>query len=180
MDSLYDYQKFEEERLKGIFYGWDEFRGNHGAVMRKCAEIHKGKTVLDVGCGLCHLYELIKEDVEEYVGVDIDQRLIEWARERYPQLRLEVGSVYDLSFLTEEYDTVYAIGLYRKINEINGIREMLKHTKQTLVLTYLHKRDVEPPYFPEPLWGLLRGDEVSSIELISTNITGIEIIRLNK
>lgn len=176
-DTFYDYRDFKDERAINIFTAWDNYGGNHGVVLKTCAELLVGDTALDVGCGLCHLYPLLETEVDEYVGVDIDERAVEIARERYPHLRIDVGSVYDLDDYGV-YDTVYAIGLYRRLNETQGLHEMLKHTRKTLIFTIWQPR--ENPKFPEPLWEILRGGETHSVELISNNIIGTDIIKINK
>ena len=178
MSTFYDYLKFDDERLKGIFYGWDGFGGNHGAVLKKCASLLKGRSVLDVGCGLCHLYELLKDDLDEYVGLDIDERVVGWARERYPELDIRVGDSNNLSEYGM-YDTVYAIGLWRKIESIEGVKELLRHADKSMVLTYFHHA-TEEDAIPKPLWGLIRNESVASVEVIGSKILGTDILRINK
>ena len=112
------------------------------------------------------------------MGVDFDPRVVEMAKERYPDTSFEEAGVYDLSKYGT-YDTVFAIGLYRKPMERRGLDEMIKHANKAVVLTYKHARKSEEPYFPEIFWGYIRGDEVKSIEIFCHNITAIEIVRFN-
>ena len=117
-DTFYNYQGFDDKRLEGIMKGWDGLGGYHGLLVRKIADLCLGDTVLDVGCGLCHLYEAMKVRRRpnplptKYVGVDIDDRVLKMAKERYPNLDIQKKSVYDLSGL-DEFDSVTSIGLYR-------------------------------------------------------------------
>jgi len=162
--------------------GWDNFTGNHGVVVKFCAKLFQGIDVLDVGCGLCHLYEALTDDYQiyDYVGVDNDRRVLKWARQRYPNLDLKYGDVYNLSFLGErKFDSVFAIGLYRMPHQIDGIKEMLKHTKTQLILTYLH-RGAEPRVFPEVFWEALSDKQVNSLKIFNHGIKGIEIVGLLK
>lgn len=179
-DSFYDYSKFDNERLKNIMTGWNGFIGNHGAVIKFCAERIVGSSVLDVGCGLCHLYKALVDVVSNYVGVDNDKRVIDWAIERYPELRLIHGDARNLSFLgKEQFDTVYAIGLYRVPSELTCIEEMLKHSRRALIVTYLHRRDMGEKYLPAVFFDFLRNKRVWSIEVFAHKIKGIEIVRFN-
>ena len=173
-DTFYDYRRFADDRTEGIFTSWDVKRGNHHFVIKTCSGLQEGETVLDVGCGLCHLYELL--DVKEYVGIDIDPRIIKWARKRHPDLILGVGSVYDLS-IWGIYDTVYAIGLYRRLENLMGIEEMLKHTRKALIFTIWQSK--ENPVFPHPLWAVLRDERVKSVEFIGNRVIGTDIIKIN-
>lgn len=177
-DDFYDYRKFGDERLKQIMVNWDGFRGNHGATIKFCASLLVGDSILDVGCGLCHLYKTLENRVAEYVGVDVDKRVLEWARQRYPNLELRRADVYDLSVLGDRrFDTVYAIGLYRRPHETRGIIEMLKHTRRALVLTYLYRAGSEPRFFPDVFWEALKDKRIKSLEFFNHNIKAIEIVR---
>jgi len=150
-DRFYDYSQFDPDRVKQIFTGWDGFGGYHGLLLKKCASLVDRSfkpTVLDVGCGWCHLFELLKDDIECYVGVDNDERVLEVARKRYPHLRLLNRGVYDLN-LNEKFDYVFAIGLYSdKPKKPDGIVEMLRYTGWRLIMTYWKDEDgVELPPF---------------------------------
>ena len=179
-DKFYDYRRFDDDRLEGIMTGWDGLRGNHGLVIKLCADLLVGDTALDVGCGLCHLYEAFKSRVACYVGVDLDIRVLEWARKRHPELEFRQANVYDLSTLgNEKFDTVFAIGLYRRLNQSRGVEEMLKHTRHALVLTYFHASGASPRLFPDVLWRILKNKAVSKLEFFNHGIKGIEVVRLN-
>ncbi len=179
-DTFYDYRKFEDERLRGIMTGWDGLGGNHGSVVKFCAELLEGETVLDVGFGLCHLYEALKSRVSRYVGVDIDERALRWAKERHPTLELYYASVYDLSLLRNRiFNTVFAIGLYRIPHQLDGIEEMLKHTQHSLVVTYFQPSDSDGKSFPAVFWGVLDHERVKSVEVFSHGNKGTEIVRFN-
>lgn len=70
-------------------------------------------TVLDVGCGLGHLYPLLRERMGEiaYTGIDVVPELIEHARRSHPAARFRVC---DLSAgpLDESYDFVFISGVF--------------------------------------------------------------------
>jgi len=156
-DRFYDYITFGDERLKSIMTSWDGLTGYHGLQVKACADRLEGKSVLDMGCGLGHLYEYLtsvaKKEIE-YVGIDIDERVVEWAKKRYPHLDIRLGNVYDLSEFGM-FDTVFAIGLYSGEPErIDGVREMLEHTNTKLIMTYFHKEKGNPVFLNKikPYW----------------------------
>jgi SAM-dependent methyltransferase len=139
-DSFYDYRTFEDTRLEGIMKGWDGLGGYHGLLVTTMAKLFINETALDVGCGLCHLYQVLKTftypAVQRYVGVDMDDRVLKMARERYPNLELLNKNVYDLSGM-DVFDTTFAIGLYRFAPASQkSVLEMMKHTKYCLNTCY--------------------------------------------
>ena len=69
--------------------------------------IAPGHSVLDVGCGFGDFSGwLARQGVDvSYTGIDINPRLIETARARYPSARFEVVDLQDGTF-TEPYDFV--------------------------------------------------------------------------
>ena len=137
-DKFYTYDRFDDKRVKEIFTGWDGLSGYHGLQVAKCASLLMGNSVLDVGCGICHLYEMLKLNnyTGSYTGTDIEPRVLKLARERYPQLGILEKSVYDLSGLGM-YDTVFAIGLYDDppVSK-KSMEEMMNHTNNAIVITY--------------------------------------------
>ena len=156
-DKFYDYSRFSSERLENIMTGWDGLGGYHGLLIKKIASlIPSDSSVLDVGCGLCHLYEEVREKTRCYMGVDIDERVHGWAKQRYPNLGIFLKSVYDLSGLPV-FDVVTAVGLYSdEPNEERGVTEMLNHARTKVVLTFFHKEDEgTPPFLDGLTWSRL-------------------------
>lgn len=69
-------------------------------------------SVLDVGCGLGHLYTFLQDKglPIDYRGIDIVPDMVAKAKERHPDVRFDVGTVSDL--LEESYDIVVASGIF--------------------------------------------------------------------
>ena len=148
-DVFYDYDAFDPERVKTIFTSWDNMEGYHGLLIKKCANLAMGKTFLDVGCGLCHLYEALKthprKKVDRYVGVDIHPQILSMAQKRYPDLEIPKMNVLDLSGLSM-FDSVFAVGLYRETpKQKDGIEEMLQHADRCVILTYFAEKRFRVP-----------------------------------
>lgn len=103
-----------------------------------------GKRVLDYGCGLGGFYGFLREKGinARYTGTDINPKLIETAKAKYPEADF---SVFDAE--EEEpggaYDFVIVCGVFN--NNIEGVgesarevvRRLFKHTKKCLVFNAL-------------------------------------------
>lgn len=73
-----------------------------------------GFSVLDVGCGLADLYAFMEHRGIniDYMGCDITPQMIERARKRFPELRLEVLDILAEPEPTERFDFVLASGIF--------------------------------------------------------------------
>ncbi len=96
-----------------------------------------GDSVLDVACGVGHLFQLLTPRVSHYKGIDSSDEMIKVAREYAPDGLFAVGDAYDL---LEEgiYDTVIAMSLLIHIERKDLkhiIEQMWTHTRKALVFT---------------------------------------------
>jgi ubiquinone/menaquinone biosynthesis C-methylase UbiE len=88
--------------------------------------------VLDVGCGLgiltCLLYEKI--DIENIIGISVDEKEIEIARENCEEAEFYVMDVHNLEFRSDIFDFVFSRGSYRfwqdKTKAFSEINRVLK------------------------------------------------------
>lgn len=91
-------------------------------------------SVLDVGCGLGHLYPLLMEHVTAYVGVDVPE-MIAQAKRYFPNVSFVAGDIYDLSPFGM-YDTVCAISTLIHLPDFDVVLQQLwRHTRKRLVFT---------------------------------------------
>ena len=76
--------------------------------------IDRGSSVLDVGCGLAHLYDFLAARGHEgrYTGVDVSAALIEQAGRRLPGVDLRVGDVLEGGWPAQSHDWVVASGVF--------------------------------------------------------------------
>jgi len=70
-------------------------------------------SILDVGCGLGHFYEFLKEkDLKfEYKGIDISKKMIAQARRRLPDLDFEASDILS-DEINENFDIIVTSGMF--------------------------------------------------------------------
>ncbi len=94
-----------------------------------------GKTVLDVGCGLGHLYALLRNRNLTYKGIDSSPIFIQGCKKFFPEANFEVGDVYDLSN-EPIYDTVIATQLLIHLPDFKEpLQQLWDHTGKCLIFT---------------------------------------------
>lgn len=107
----------------------------HKARMKLAASLVEGKSLLDVGCGLGHLYPLVKNKVENYLGVDNSIAMVDMARKLQPNAKFQLGDIYDLSRFGQ-YDSVCCLSLLLHLpNSDKPIEGMWKHAVKCLILS---------------------------------------------
>lgn len=72
-----------------------------------------GKRILEIGCGLGHLYPLLQAEIGavDYCGIDIVPELISHARERFPGANFECRDIFQFP-LPQEFDFVFISGVF--------------------------------------------------------------------
>ena len=134
---------YAEECLKGWGSPRPEFqprtRGQRGKRHRtaRTAKCLRGKTVLDVGCGVGHLFGVLKDEVEDYLGIDSPE-MIRVARRCWPEHKdkFQIGDVFDLSgergwgeTRCGTYDTVFSLQVLQHLPVLyEALQEMWNHT----------------------------------------------------
>ncbi len=79
-----------------------------------------GKSVLEVGIGHGGFYELVKDDVEEYAGVDIDEGLVKHARSINPGQKYYHADITDpelVERLPHKFDSILCINVIEHIEQ---------------------------------------------------------------
>jgi len=71
--------------------------------------------VLDLGCGNGRFYELLRERMVDYVGVDSSEQLIQIAKQKYPDLEFRVTDALDLPFADDSFDKVVSVAVLHHI-----------------------------------------------------------------
>ncbi|MGP4994146.1 class I SAM-dependent methyltransferase [Glutamicibacter ardleyensis] len=75
----------------------------------------RGSRILDAGCGTGRIGGWLAERGHQVVGIDLDEHLIDVAREDYPQARWEVGNLADFTLSEDssaalEFDVIVSAG----------------------------------------------------------------------
>ncbi|NOX20182.1 MAG: class I SAM-dependent methyltransferase [Nitrospirae bacterium] len=114
----------------------------------------EAERILDFGCGFGDLYGYLKDNhmKVEYTGIDINEKMVQEAKRRYPDARFLCLDIEEENF-KETFDAVIVCGVFNL--RVAGIRESFRQTLHKLfglaegfiildLLTYYVKqRDVQ-------------------------------------
>lgn len=106
---------------------WEEFR-SLGEYFRE------GDQVLDLGCGNGRFYDLVcgQGKNARYFGVDNSSRLVEIARQRYPQGQFILNDGLRLPFADNFFDKILCIAVLHHLPSYGLRREFLLQAKRVL------------------------------------------------
>lgn len=84
--------------------------------------IKTGDSVLDVGCGFGDLADYLRkqEKYVDYTGIDLSPELLKAGHERYPDISLLEGDLFDVDPRPASYDYVVLSGALNRDIEDNG------------------------------------------------------------
>ena len=103
--------------------------------LNRALELCSFGKILDIGCGTGKMLRQIREDEDqiqgyELYGLDIDERLIEYAKKQDPQTMYEVGDSNNLPYESESFDLVMCHSLLHHLEDprktINEILRVVK------------------------------------------------------
>ena len=99
--------------VKSLGWGSQESQIRRFAIFAEIGNL-KGRSVLDVGCGLGDLYGWLKKkglDVR-YTGIDVTPGMVELARQRFPTVRFRGQDLLDASLPLARHDYVLSSGIF--------------------------------------------------------------------
>jgi len=93
--------------------------------------INQGERILDLGCGNGRFSEVVGSNAD-YYGVDVSERLIEIAKEKYPNGKFFVSEPFALPFENNFFDKVFCLAVLHHIPSKKFRKDFLKETKRIL------------------------------------------------
>jgi ubiquinone/menaquinone biosynthesis C-methylase UbiE len=102
----YDQMAYKFSNTRKFFWGDLSFIADH---------ISDGDKILDYGCGNGRLLGILKNKKIEYVGVDISQKLINLAKEKYPELEAsfsKITSQTSLAFPNDFFNRIISVAVF--------------------------------------------------------------------
>jgi SAM-dependent methyltransferase len=93
-------------------------------------------TVLDIGCGMGHMHQLLGIPPNRYTGVDVNELFLEEGRRRFPGLRLLRAPAHDLSvFEDDAFDLALCSDVLIHLAEMEpALRELIRVARGSVLL----------------------------------------------
>ena len=95
--------------------------------------------VLDIGCGNGRLYQLftqntrfIENDTIIYVGLDISEKLIEIAKDKYPECKFVVGDMRELPFEENSFDVAFNLVAFHHLPDRESQLKALQEVNRVM------------------------------------------------
>ncbi|HEY3961715.1 MAG TPA: class I SAM-dependent methyltransferase [Gaiellaceae bacterium] len=100
--------------------------------VRLLVDPQRGDRVLDIGSAAGAIVHYLSTFGCDVVGVDLSEVGVQKARERYPELRFEVGDAAELPFADASFDKVVAADVTEHLDDAT-LRGMFAETHRVLV-----------------------------------------------
>lgn len=86
----------------------------------------EGKSILDVGCGLCDFYKYLSDIgiKVDYHGVDITEEMIRRSSQQFTELSLEVRDIVATPF-EQKFDYVFGSGVFAYMSQASLAYELI-------------------------------------------------------
>ncbi|OGH18551.1 MAG: hypothetical protein A3F31_05065 [Candidatus Levybacteria bacterium RIFCSPHIGHO2_12_FULL_38_12] len=97
-------------------------------IIRKELPIRNNTKILDIGCGTGILSQYFSN--ADYIGIDIDQNLIDFAKKKYPYKFITMSGD-KITFPSNSFDAILIVGVIHHMNN-NVSTNVLLHMKRIL------------------------------------------------
>jgi len=87
---------------------------------------NRSQAIIDVGCGVGSNCSVLQEIAEIVVGVDIEEKAIEYAKRRSPSTIFLEGSVLDLPFPNNTFDVVVCLDVLEHTEDEEALSEIAR------------------------------------------------------
>ncbi len=92
----------------------------------------EGERILDLGCGNGRFFKLLKEKKIDYYGVDLSEKMIELAKEKFPQGKFFLFDGKKIPFLNDFFDRVFCLAVFHHIPSKKFRENFLLEIKRVL------------------------------------------------
>ncbi len=92
----------------------------------------EGERVLDLGCASGRFFEVLADKNVDFYGIDFSEKLIETAKNNYPQGKFQVTDARILPFPENFFDKVYSISVLHNIPSREFQLQYLKEVNRVL------------------------------------------------
>lgn len=92
----------------------------------------EGEKILDSGCASGRFFGVLKSKKVHYFGVDLSDKLIDIAKDKYPEADFRVADALNLPFPDDFFDKVYSISVLHNIPSKELQLQYLKEAKRAL------------------------------------------------
>lgn len=102
------------------------------------------KTVIDVGCGEGHTTKIVKDmNNVEIEGIEVGASALEKAKNLYPGINFEQGSIYEIKKEDDKYELALSTEVLEHLDEpLKGLNELKRVSRKYVIITVPN----------EPLW----------------------------
>ena len=134
-------KKYAEDLLKKTKQDYDKIAQEFSATRWRIWEeteflfndyVMPGDKVLDLGCGNGRFFEFLKDKDVNYIGVDFSEKLIEFAKKKYPKIKFQVADALNLPFPNNYFDKIYSIAVLHHIPSEEFRVQFLKEARRIL------------------------------------------------
>ncbi|PLS03766.1 class I SAM-dependent methyltransferase [Neobacillus cucumis] len=118
-------EKVKDSWNANLYDGKHSFVSMYGESLFELLAPQKGEKILDLGCGTGDLAKQLSEYGAEMTGVDKSEKMIEQARNKYPDIKFIVQDATELEF-HHEFDAVFS----------NAALHWIKQPREALTCIY--------------------------------------------
>ena len=114
------------------------------ALLRSALELRAGNSLLDVGCGTGHFTRRAEAEGAQVVGVDVDERALEFARRRSPEtVRFLQGDATCLPFEDRSFDKVMSVAALCFVPQWQeAVAEIVRVSRRQFALGLLNRNSL--------------------------------------
>jgi SAM-dependent methyltransferase len=159
-------------RVAGIDFLRVEHQLKH-PIRRKIVDVaieHGAESVLETGCGSCIDYPMFRDAGIRYVGVDVTEKMLEYARSYNPDVDIRLGTIYSLPFKDGEFPVTYVKDVLEhlpapgaeKVNYQDAVRELWRVAGKVMMVGFFIPPSCSEKYrYEDGVWiNTYRRDEV--------------------